>query len=260
MNRLPADELSVLFDDAQILTGKKIAVEGKPDLRVHGKTIYPQQAGEPIRIQILSLEAPYSQYLIAHELMHIKRFFEAASSKRLRAATDQSQLRNAISTIIEEVYNKTGIVDAQKAVEFATTLIQGLVAQLVNTPVDIQIERYLFVEHPGLRDAQRLWLQKYLSICVGSVSATIEASVPQRIFVASNVMNAVYFRLLSKDLGFESISNYPYEDSRELVGLLADYTNAFYGSDQHASDMEMINYWAEHLGLAGWFSWIANDR
>ena len=139
--------------------------------------------------------------------------------------------------------------------ELVTMWHGGLIRQLTNVPIDMRIERWLYEEHPGLRDYQIPALFEQLTENAQVLSPQGKELTPGKIYEACNGLNAAYTRYLNKLLGddvlYAPYSGTPFDQmGRELADFQWMKKDIGYRGDEQA-----INRWSRYFGLDSWWKW-----
>jgi len=90
------------------------------------------------------------------------------------------------------------------------------------------------------------------------LAPTIRKSFPKKLLRANTAMNAAYAQFWSRKTGDTTLV-LPYQS----VGADKDgeaLLQAFSSIESNAfQDWSLVDKWADHLGLAGWYQWIQHD-
>jgi len=195
-------------------------------------------------------------YLVAHECGHLIRLYSVPEEKRLVPVTTSAHfgqvLRDSIRDL-DRLYRK-GLPEAVLA-DMMGFLHEGVVRQVMNFPADCRIERWLYEEHPGLRDLQTRALGGMIQEHWRTTSPEIRDMTPRKMFRAANVMNAAYARYLSRLLGDRRRFT-PYRRT-EFAGDGRFLADRLWESQDHGyrSDVDDSRGWAEFLAIDRWFEW-----
>lgn len=236
------------------LTGKGFEFIEKKDLSTHA-TVKIARESMPAHIVIYkSASDEIVNHLLAHECGHILRLNREEKKNRLIPYNDDSHKRVAF----EEIYSDIALLPIKIPMHMLPEIVniwyQGLIRQLTNMPPDIMIERWIYSEYPDLRTVQMASLKRQHSEAIVGLSKRMKEMTPVKIYDSSNQMNYIFFALISEYLqinlkGAFLSTPYPRRSSDLLRITREEYENSYSG------DIEMINRWAVHLQLNGWFSW-----
>jgi len=138
--------------------------------------------------------------------------------------------------------------------KFFNMLIDGLIRQLTNLPVDFRIENWLYTNYADLRAVQKKSLDKSLKLAIQGLSKEIKQMVPYIIFEKSNLMNYAYAKAIDDLLGTDYASFYKDLPDLDLGEKLYSYLKEKDGG--FLQDIKIINEWAGLLNLKEWFRWI----
>jgi len=147
----------------------------------------------------------------------------------------------------------------EKANELFLIWFHGIISQLTNQPVDIMIEKWIFRDHPDLRELQLASFRKQQAQAVYNLKAEVQNSAPPLLHDASNLMFYAYLRQLGLCVGENFLKSYnssPYIDKGKALSAILDGVK----DDSIVGDVLKINRWTEFLGLEGWFDWIDFEK
>jgi hypothetical protein len=190
-------------------------------------------------------------HIIAHECGHILRTMQANPAERVVPSSNTETRSRALEALHEELAT---VSEAARS-ELFELWSAGLVNQLVNLPVDVRIERWLYESYPSFRDTQLISLAVEIDNCLAGLTDAIRKNTIPAIFNRSNAMIYAYLRGLSPITGENyapHFKKYPgiKKTGRKLYAFLDSKDKGF------SQDLETINAWAEILEIAGWFTWI----
>jgi hypothetical protein len=242
-----------ILDKVKELTGKSVEFVEKGDLPTYAAI---KLARTNMPTHLVFYRAKHNNlinHLIAHECGHALRMFGVEAQKRLMPLTnDQIKLR-ALTEIEAEVQRLSSVLPFDRLAQVVNLWYAGLVRQLTNLPPDIMIEKWLYSDYPELRSYQSLSMQKQLEESLPGLSRRVLEMTPRRISDASNIMNYAFFRILGQHFGVKYVRRYERTSlltkGDQLVGITEAHVDSYEG------DIEMINKWAEFLGLSNWFTW-----
>src|SRR5919198_610292 len=220
----------------------------------------PRKGGRMARHRILFLPGVVGvDHLIAHECGHVMRLWSVSPEERRLATSDRELQVAAIEQLGDELTRlaNKGIPPEVLARMFET-VYHGTVRQVTNVPIDLCIERWLYEDYPGLREAQRESLLSQLREAQQVLAPNIAQATPPTVFHASNAMNCAFARGVARLYDEPNLAE-PYRDSPfwtiggDLLTLLDRVR------DDAQGDVEVVDRWAERLHVQGWYRWAALD-
>lgn len=247
---------------AERLAGLPVVLVPDPSLgEIAQARLILARRGEPFQIRFNPEDVGARDHLIAHECGHIWRIWSAPENERMAPALDERGRRRARRRMSAELalLEEAGIprpgVD-----ELFQMWHQGIVLQLWNAPQDLRIEEWLYREYPGLRASQERSLSRILDLCVQLFVHPERALTPQRVFHASNAMNAATAVQFARLFGDNSFADFYRgvglrEEGAELCSEVLDAPDTGY-----AGDRETTERWAKRFGLKEWFRWVRFAR
>ena len=131
----------------------------------------------------------------------------------------------------------------------------GLIMQLTSYPPDIMIEKWIYDGYPEIRSYQLQSLERQNKQALKGISRNVQMINPVKIYNSSNIMNYVFFNIISSHIKIDlakSYRNAPFSNKgKQLIRLTEKgYVNTYEG------DISMIDKWAEFLGLSKWYEWV----
>jgi hypothetical protein len=221
------------------LTGKGFQFVHKPDMVPYaGIKIARRLMPSHILVYRVS-NGGILNHMVAHECGHILRLFTVPEERRFLPVSNKRTMEAALRPMmgdIEKIHAAIGFERLQQIIQLWHT---GLVRMLTNLPTDVMIERWLYDEHPALRERQHQSLIKQRN----------EAT-------QGNVMNYAFFALLEEYLGCKMLGRFEGSQFADEGKALAAMTRDHAGTT-HDDDVAMVKRWAEFLHLEEWFAWGA---
>ena len=258
-----AAELQAALDAYSARTGIAIRVQADPALKSDAKTELAWRYGRPYHV-ILHAREGANSHLVAHEFAHIllDEALRAEGVNKLFADNEETR-RRALGAVDKDV-RKIQVRRKLPAGEMARLvdgMLQSLTSQLFNTPLDLFIERRIFGEFPGLRDAQFVDLARQMADNA-RIAAEPQARelIPQRLLQANLAMGAA-FALFVDDLFGGATA---YAAAYQATGMLPTgrklYTlfQAAAAGGQPGAEYALVDAWADELRLRDWYAWRAD--
>jgi tetratricopeptide (TPR) repeat protein len=207
-----------------------------------------------------SLPPPISQHIEAHELTHI--WLEASARKRKNNrwfTTSAASRELAIRSLAPDIkkLERQGFSD-DSITQVVLELVSGLSGCLFNTPLDLLIELRLHREMPVLRPAQFVSLHRLAEEALAAtVNPEIRKLTPAKVLkplTALNGTSALFLDDLSN--GATAFwSKYQKLDGASLSPHLFQIWKDRRDSLQPGDEYELVDEFAEILGLTGWYEW-----
>ncbi len=242
---------------AEELSGKSIRLIAAP-LGIHAKATV-RVTSPTQEHHTLLFDPKYREFLphlVAHECSHILRLFGASEGERYLPAISDAEFHGAAASMAPDFDRiaRTLRLPGERIEKMRIMMVNGLVLQLTNLPVDIRIERYLWENHPGLRTVQERSLRHEVALTHKVLDPLVAKLSPEVDYIASNTMNYAWCKGIAELMGDPSISA-PYEGTR--YPTLGDqlYRELARQSDNHRGDRATTNHGAHLLALDDWFHW-----
>ena len=248
-----AQSVHEILEKVSVQTGKRVEFIEKSDLPTFAVI---KLARNNMPAHLIFYRAKHDDlinHLISHECGHALRMFGVQLQKRLMPITDDQIKLRALSEIEADVQRLSSVLPSDQLAKVVNMWYVGLVRQVTNFPPDIMIEKWLYNDYPQLRPYQLLSIQRQLQEALPGLSRRVLEMTPRKILVASNVMNYAFFRMLGQHFGVNYVRRYERTSYLTKGSQLVSITEAYV--DTYEGDVDMINKWAEFLGLSKWFTW-----
>ena len=195
------------------------------------------------------------EHLLVHELGHLRMLQtnEKAHAGKVVYSTDDdnntfnkkygSQMRKALK-------NRVSSEDLLKLIQ---NIHEGIVLQLLNCPIDLFVERYIYENYPIMRPIQLLMLFKQEQDNINGVrSGASTSSFPMNIVRANKVMNICTSLHFKRLYGINLLNEYhptkaEYEQGLDLFDEFEAYWNApdFKPSEEY----DLVEYFLQSLRM-----------
>ena len=253
------------IDASKLIEEKLTAASGKPVL-IHPD---PNFAGHA-SISIASDDAPAHllrykpefeaelPYLSAFQCGMALRSIQAKTVNRFDLACTPV-MGQEVKQLIEEQLRKTGAdVPMSMVPQLCQKLGYGLGLQLRSMPIAIHVDDWLYRDYPALADLQRKSIERQLQEAMHALGPSVRAFAPKRIIDANVGMSCAFAKFWAATWNEPEIA-LPFTSAGygkigdELLGLVQSSDRSSDG------DRELVNQWAERLGLADWFHTIDKE-
>jgi len=214
----------------------------------------------PLPAHILSFNAPPHDssldFIICWQCALVLRLFERKADQRFQIASspESSQQLDTILYAPNGVVTKYGL-DQAHAVALRDQLLQGLIVHLYSVAVGLRVSEKLTLDYPELLEVEAEHVQRELSTNHAGLSNQVRETLPHEVFDATHKLNAAYALYWSQRLEKPEIVN-PYRSyGFESAGnqLLKIFESI---PDDAGYDYELVDKWAESLGIRDWYVWV----
>ena len=189
-------------------------------------------------------------YVIAHQVAFVLRMFELPAEER----KDFAGTGHGVAEVEDVIRLTSGSSPADESIlpQFAKSVHQWAMMQLRSIPIGMRVDAWLYGSFPTLRElvAQGIGVQQQMNADV--LGRRVGNLTPPPIQLAPAAAYALFAdRLL--DTGRFAI---PFAaagviaDGKTLLSLFDTIP------DDPAHDRQLVDAWAEKLGMAGWYEWI----
>jgi hypothetical protein len=195
-------------------------------------------------------------YMICYQCGFVLRLFETPPEQRFDFASAPAG-RDEVS---REMVGPSGTLAARglspaDAEQVAAMVSDGLMTHLRSIPVGMRIADWIYANYPALHASQRATVLKELSEAKASLQPEIRDMTPGRVYRATIAINSAYAQFWDGKYNMRELAS-PYRfagyepDGRKLLEIWRE------APVDAAHDRELIDSWAEMLGLTGWYQWL----
>lgn len=231
--------------------GLPVQVIDDPDLKT-AAVVHMARGSVPahiVRYKPSSSQPP--DYLICHQCGFILRLFANPPAARLElssAPAGQTAVRDMVRVLLGRAMTSAQIS------AIGEKYYSNLMVHLRSIPVGMRIAAWLADDYPELGQLQRQQALSELRQAEEALQPRVQAITPEFIYRATHVINAAYAIFWSRRLRQKDLEQ-PYLSAgfRQAGGELLDIWQQTPASPDH--DCNLIDAWAQALGLAGWYQW-----
>ncbi len=200
------------------------------------------------------------EHLVRHELEHLRlvNLARAAQNNRWFVTTSNTQetASKALQRDLEALSRKR--LPVEQVQVFLRQVMEGMLTQLYNTPIDLLIESRILDAHPNLGALVYLSVKGQLELGLRAAEDTqIRQLSPRAIFRANVAMNGA-FALWFEDRWprrTDLLTLFQRTEAWSLAQRLYAHWKATVSNWAPGAEYEWIDTWAEMLGLKSWFAW-----
>ena len=245
---LPA--VTRILERVEVVSGLPVAVAQEPGLSTLA-TLKPASKERQAHLILFQQDDEASSYHVAFEAALLLRLVQVPQELRVNL-TEKREARVQVVSQVEKLHK--GKLPLARARELGLRFYNGLMVQLRSIGPGLCADQWLFEEAPELRGLQAAVLQEQVQQNVPSLNADIDRMAPASVVKASRGMNAAYAFQAAELVGLPPLA-VPYQAAgfealaRELIACTREQAGT------GDPDREMIDAWAEKLGIARWYSW-----
>ena len=228
-------------------TGKEIDFRLNNNLQVFASTKIARKRMPYHIIFFRGDTANRLSYIIAHECGHISKMYSVSPDKRVVPYIN-NKLRNEAKKTIK--------IDLPESIknQMVNIWIDGIIMQVTNLPVDIQIEGSIKKYLPEIMNDQKRSLKIDAENNLQILSERIKKVTPENIYHMSLSMNYAYLKYIGQITDENYISKF--NNNGVVEKGIKLYDSLIMNTKNYTEDIENINKWAEILNIKEWFSWI----
>lgn len=236
------------------LTGKSFEFIHKPDLPTLAMVKIAREKMPAHLVYYKNINASNINHLIAHECGHIYRMMSVPADKRKVPISNGFTRLIALNQVSGDFTKISDLVPLEKMDSIFDMWYNGIIKQLTNFPVDMRIERWIFENYPELRKAQRITIDNQVREHIHVLSEKIKKVTPLLIYDDSNIMNYAFALFMESLMNKKYTAPYKRTNYTELGTRIATFVIDTEDKG-YRQDIEIINQWAEALGIKNWFEW-----
>lgn len=211
------------------------------------------RGGAPAHLLRINPTLGEADYLVIYQCAFILRQYETPADERWEFA-GTAQGRDEVDRLVRRSGQLAQFPDAAKQ-QLTQQLLDGLLTQLRSYPIGMRIDSWIHESFPDLADLQRHAVAHQQQENQSVLRPEIRSIAPKPVYDANVSMNAAYaifcdhlfgkmgYTIPFRSAGFE-------KQGRALVELFLSTPK------EPAADRELVDSWAETLGLSGWYQWI----
>ncbi|MCX5966875.1 MAG: hypothetical protein NTV57_04345 [Cyanobacteria bacterium] len=230
-------------------TGKPVQIVEDPELNVLAtiRRAGPGEASHVLRIK--SGENRAADYLIVFECRMALRD-DPGPRAVLR---DNPAVRERVISECEELHPQLPPARAQ---ELGSFIYRGLILQLRSMGPGMLVDRWIRQHGLDVSEAQGQAIESEITNNLAALKPSTRANYPAKVYEASISMNAAY-AIHGGDLLGKPYLAVPYlsqgygEIGRRLISLAVGGK----GQTQELTEQQIIDAWAQELGVEGWYEW-----
>jgi len=194
-------------------------------------------------------------YLICYQCGFVLRKFAVPAELRFDLVDTTAAVDYVRTAMLapDGVARKYNLQEPQIA-ELQNQWLQGLRIHLLSIPLGMRVAQWLANTYPELQAAQQVQVLRELAEAKAALSPKVRAITPAKVYTASQCISAAYAIFWAAICDSPDLKA-PYRSRYEKVGdkLLAIWREL---PDDPAHDVELVDRWADALGLAGWYTWV----
>ncbi|MBI5080578.1 MAG: hypothetical protein HZB17_04640 [Chloroflexi bacterium] len=194
-------------------------------------------------------------FIICWQCALARRLFEREPSQRFQIASspESFQQLDKILYAPQGLAQKFGLGKAQMD-SLRDQLAQGLITHLYSVAVGLRVSGSLTIDYPELVDLETTHVQRELNTNRESLAERVRQTLPREVYEATQTINAAYAAYWASRLEQPEVVN-PYR-SQKFEARGEKLLNIFESVPSEAAhDYELVDAWAEALGIREWYVW-----
>lgn len=246
------EETQAILKDVEDISGSPVEIIRDPELPYLAR-ISRARAGVPAHILRINPAKGEPDYLVAYECGFMLRLFQIPAEARYEfSASDHG--RDTVTKLVSRSGQLANLPDAALT-ELVNQLYEGILIQLRSYPIGLRVDRWIYDTYPGLRDLQLASVAEQQQDNLTVLGPEVRSFAPKPVYEANASMNAAYAIFCDRVFGKAGYA-IPYRSAglekkgRRLLELSGSIPDA----PDH--DRQLIDGWADELGLSNWYRWV----
>ena len=242
---------------------KQIDILPDADINTPAKMEFAEVHQRPKHTVKYKENYPAVAHLIMHELVHLDLVLQARQQNQNLLFTSNSSHKQAFANKLKpelDVLQNKGFRD-DTLNRFIDGLFTGLNSQVFNAPIDLFIEDFLYHSFPELRPFQFLSWSALMDEAIEAVTQKAVIQIAPKSFISKTKTYSLVNALQFKNLYGIDVINHLQPKPNELKQaqeMFAEY-HEYCQDKQPAEEYELVQNWADDLGLAENFELVHED-
>lgn len=242
-------------------SGMEIRIEKHPELKTYAMLQYGPTHHRNYHLIMYNDQRPFTEHLIVHELMHLDMMLEARKAGTNHVVYSNSEneaaFRGRYAKWTKKMTDRFGHTKAQ---EITSSVMNGLMLQGMNCPLDLFVEERMFKKYKAMRPIQLLSLMAQEQDNINAIKGSMDSKfIPQSIIDASKIMNMVTSMGLENLYGIRLVGEY--KPTKMEFAKAKDMLDEYKAYDDYkpGEEYELVTYFAEEVDIDKFFS-LMNEK
>jgi hypothetical protein len=201
-------------------------------------------------------EGESPDYTICHQCGFILRLFANPPEQRWELAgarTGQAEIEGAI--LAPDGPARRLQLGRDDIAQLRSHLMSSIMVHLRSVPIGLRISVWLADSYPELAELQRAQVTAELALAKETLKPAIREATPDLVYRPVEIINAAFALFWAQRYGQPEIAN-PYrhahygKDGQALLKIWNELP------DDPLNDRELVDTWADYLGVRTWYTWI----
>ncbi len=198
-------------------------------------------------------------YLICHQCGYILRLFANPPERRFElAATRISHAEIEKALLAPDGPVRKFNLGSDKITQLRTYFVTSIMIHLRSAPIGLRVSVWLADTYPELAEPQRTQVMSELAMAKATLKSDIREATPDVVYRPTQIINAAFAQFWAQRYDQPEIAA-PYrfagyeKDGQALLKIWHELP------DDPLKDKELVDTWADYLGLRNWYTWIAYE-
>lgn len=239
-------------DELEAVDHVNIRITEDRGLSVHAKLEYAPLRAAKEHVIRYNPQKDFVEHLFIHEMMHLKMSQQDTKADNAKVVISTEATRKAFrKRYINYMKKKHSNVSSQELDKVMAHLADGLGLQLLNCPLDLFVEHYIYTDYKIVHPIQLLSLFHMEQDNINAVKqAASNGFFPRELVYANKVMNLVTSLHFKEMYGINLIGQYhptrqELEHAKDLYEEFKAYVDTYKAGDEY----EMLEYFVQSFNM-----------
>jgi len=245
-----------VIDRVETVSGCPVIVSEDPSVKTLVVSRVARGANRIHTISYNPTTVKEPDYLICYQCGFILRLFSVAESNRVDFS-GTAEGRETVNRLLlaPDGPGQTFKLAPESIATLRDQLFDGLMLQLRSMPIGLRVDAWIMRDYPEFGQLQREMTMRQLKDNLASLSPDMRKIAPKKIYQSNLCMNAAFAAFWARRFSDPTLS-LPYKaagfltPAEQLLAILDEIPDA------PSSDRELVDRWADHLSLGGWYQWV----
>lgn len=198
-------------------------------------------------------------YTICHQCGFILRFFSDPPERRFELAgarAGHAEIEKAV--LAPDGPARRFELGGDEITQLRSYLMSSIMVHLRSIPIGLRVSVWLADAYPELAELQCAQVMNELALAKATLKPDIHEATPDVVYKPTEIINAAFALFWAQRYNQPEIAA-PYrfagyeKDGQALLKIWHELP------DDPLNDKELVDTWADYLGLRNWYTWVAYE-
>jgi hypothetical protein len=213
----------------------------------------------PSHFILYKTEGESLDYSICHQCGFILRLFANPPDRRFELAgarIGHAEIEKAL--LAPDGPARKFNLGSDKIIQLRSYFVTSIMIHLRSIPIGLRVSVWLADAYPELAEPQRTQVMNELAKAKATLKPDIRETTPDVVYRPSEIINAAFALFWAQRYNQPEIAA-PYcfagyeKDGQALLKIWHELP------DDPLNDKELVDTWADYLGLRNWYTWVAYE-